>query len=95
MPHEILYCHATRQTRKVGPGHWFFHTGRWVHCAEAGKVKDGQWYVRIAYAPLGKTLPSEDVRFGTIEEAQCFVGEYFGTTVRKVRPNDFPDPADL
>jgi hypothetical protein len=33
--------------------------------------------------------------FGSIEEVQRFVGDYFGTTVIKVKPNDFPDPGDL
>ena len=95
MPHEILYCHATRQTRKVGAGHWFFHTGQWAQCAEAGKSKDGHWYVLINFAPFGKTLPPKDVPFGSIEEVQRFVAEYFGKKVVKVKPNDFPDPDDL
>jgi|SRR6516225_1931170 hypothetical protein len=71
MPHEILYCHATRQTRKVGAGHWFFHTGQWAQCAEAGKSKDGHWYVLINFAPFGKTLPPKDVPFGSIEESSA------------------------
>jgi hypothetical protein len=94
MPREILYCHATRQTRTVGAGHWFFHTGQWAVCAEAGKAKDGRWHVRLHFAPLGETLP-QDVSFGSIGEVQRFVGDYFGTTVIKVNPNEFPDPTDL
>jgi hypothetical protein len=47
MKNDILYCHATRQTRKIGAGHWFFHTGQWAHCAQAWKAKDGHWHVRI------------------------------------------------
>jgi hypothetical protein len=91
---EILYCHATRQTRKVGPGHWFFHTGQWAQCAEAWNAKDGHWHVRISFTPVSKKLP-EDVAFGSIEEVQRFVSEYFGTRVIKVKPSDFPDPEDL
>jgi hypothetical protein len=91
----ILYCHATQQTPKVGPGHWFFHTGQWAQCAESWEDKDGRWRVRISFAPFGKELPADAAAFGSIEEVQRFVSEYFETTVTKVKPSDMPDPEDL
>ena len=92
---EILYCHSTRQTLTVGPGHWFFHTGQWAHCASAGKMKDGEWYVQISFAPYGKQLPEGTAIFGSIEEVQKFVSEYFGVSVVKVKPTGFPTVENL
>jgi hypothetical protein len=92
---EILYVHATRQTRTVGPGHWFFHVGQWAHCAGAGRSKDGRWSVHIALVPFGKQRPDEGLRFNSIDEVQRFVGEYYGCRVRKVRPRDMPAPDEL
>jgi hypothetical protein len=91
---KILYCHATRRTRTVDPGHWFFHTGRWAQCAQAWKAKDGQWHVRVDYAPFGKDLP-EEVAFPSIEEVKQFVAEYFEVPVITVKPSDMPAPEDL
>jgi hypothetical protein len=92
---EILYCHAKRQTRKVGPGHWFFHTGQWAQCAEASRTKDGQWYVHIAFAPYGKRLPGQGKTFQSLDDALLFVSEFFERPVSKVRPSDFPNPDEL
>ncbi len=92
---EVLYCHATRQTRTVSPGHWFFHTGQWAQCAEASRAGDGQWHVRICFAPYDKKLPEDSAIFSSIEEAQQFVSEYFDVPVVKVKPSDFPDPKNL
>jgi hypothetical protein len=92
---KILYCHATRQTRTVGPGHWFFHTGQWVACADAGKAEDGKWHVAVYCAPYGKELPKAALSFDSIEEAQQFVSDYFQVPVVKVKPSDFPDPSTL
>lgn len=92
---EILYCHATRKTRTVDPGHWFFHTGEWAQCAEASKAEDGQWQVRICFAPHDKKLPEDSAIFNSIEEAQQFVSKYFDVPVVKVKPSDFPDPKNL
>jgi hypothetical protein len=92
---EILYCHAKRQTPKVGPGHWFFHTGQWAYCGNAGKAKTGQWCVHIHFAPYGKPLPDEDKTFNSIDDAIKFMSEYFDRPVIKVRPSDFPGPESL
>jgi hypothetical protein len=88
---EILYCHAKRATRKVGPGHWFFHTGQWAQCAQAWKTKKGYWQVQVSFAPFGKKVPEHAPTFASIEEVQQFVGEYFRATVIEVRPDEFPD----
>lgn len=92
---EILYVHAPRQTTTVGPGHWFFHTGQWAQCAEAGRSKDGRWRVVISFVPHGKERPDEGLSFASIEEVQRFVGDYFGCKVRKVSPRDLPRPDEL
>jgi hypothetical protein len=92
---EILYVHATRQTRTVGPGHWFFHTGQWAVCGAAGRSKDGRWSVVIYFVPHGKERRDEGLSFASIDEVQRFVGDYFGCKVRKVSPRDMPGPDEL
>jgi len=89
---EILYCHATRQTRWVGPGHWFFHTGQYAQCAAAWKDRHGKWHVQIDWAPSGKQLPDPPPTFGSIEEVTHFVSKFFESEVRKVKPTEFPEP---
>ena len=91
----ILYCHAKRQTRTIGRGHWFFHTGQWAQCAEASRAADGRWQVRIYFAHYAKNLPEDAVNLGSIEEVQHFVSEYFEVSVVKVKSSDFPDPKNL
>jgi len=92
---EILYCYAARQTRSVGRGHWFFHTGQWAVCASAGSTKAGEWHGTIYFAPFGKELPEHAMAFRSIEEVQRFVGEYFEVPVKRVKPGEFPRPDDL
>jgi hypothetical protein len=92
---HILYCHSARQTRTVGPGHWFFHTGQWAHCASASRTGDGKWYIRIAFIPLGKSPTDETRAFSSIEEVKRFISEYFEVPVALVSPSDFPRPEDL
>ena len=92
---EVLYCHATKKTRTVDPGHWFFHTGQWSQCAEASRVADGRWQVRICFAPYAKKLPEDAVNFGSIDEVKHFVSEYFEVPLVKVKSSDFPNPKNL
>ena len=94
-PGDILYCHATRQTRTVGPGHWFFHTGQWAACGEAHRDRQGAWHVRLSFAPYGKKIPEGDSTFSSITEVQKFVGEFFGNRVVIVKPTEFPRPDEL
>jgi hypothetical protein len=91
---EILYCHATRQTRTVGPGHWFFHTGQWVQCAYAWRERNGKWKAEITLVPRNKQQPDE-ATFGSIEEVKRFVSAYFERPVIEVKPSEMPRPEDL
>jgi hypothetical protein len=75
--------------------HWFFHTGQWALCAEAGKAKDGRWRVRIYFAPHGKKLPEDAVAFSSIDEVKTFVSDYFASSVVTVKPSGFPKPENL
>jgi hypothetical protein len=92
---QILYCHSARQTRTVGPGHWFFHTGEWAHCASASRTGEGKWCIKIAFIPRGKSPPDETRAFSSIEEVKRFVSEYFEVLVSEVTPSEFPRPEDL
>jgi hypothetical protein len=92
---RILYCHSARQTRTVGPGHWFFHTGQWAHCASARRTRDGKWYIGISFGPRGKCPHDETRAFPSIEEVKRFISEYFEMPVAEVKPSDFPRPEDL
>ena len=92
---EILYCHATpRNTRTLGYGHWFFHTGQGAVCAAADENDDGRWRVRVYWDSPGKESP-EGRTFGSIDEVIAYVSDYFEDPVVKVRPRDFPQPDDL
>jgi hypothetical protein len=88
---RILYCHAKKDARKIGAGHWFFHTDRWVGCAEAVQESDGRWRVDIHY-DIGKPLPDNARRFDSIDQLKAFVASYFEYPVEEVRPINFPDP---
>jgi hypothetical protein len=92
---EILYVHARRQGRKVGPGHWFFDTGQWAQCAQAWRVKRGKWRVRPDWAPHGKSLPAAPIELVSVDEVIAYVAEYFGTPVRRASVRDLPDPDAL
>jgi hypothetical protein len=85
---EILYCHATRQTRTAGPGHWFFDTGSWTACGEMGKGKDGRWHVILDPDGIDRKSSGE-ADFATIDEALQYVSEYFGLPVRRVKQVSF------
>jgi hypothetical protein len=92
---DILYCHATaRNTRTLGHGHWFFHTGQLAICAAACEDDDGRWSVKVYWERAGKESP-EGRPFGSIDEVISFVSDYFDDPVVKVRPRDFPKPDDL
>jgi hypothetical protein len=92
---ELLFCQAKKQTKTVGPGNWFFHTGSWMTCGEAYQDQRGRWGLNIAYAPLGKELPASIEAFGSLDEALAFMSEFFEVPVRRVRPSQLPKPEDL
>jgi len=92
---EVLFCRATRQTKTVGPGNWFFHTGQWAACGELSENETGECTVNFYSAPSGKELPSPDLCFPSVKHALQFVSSYFEVPVRQVPPSEFPRPEDL
>ncbi len=40
---QVLHCEVRSNSKDVEPGHWFFHTGQWAICAEAGRDRDKRW----------------------------------------------------
>jgi hypothetical protein len=92
---RILYVHAPQHTKRLTPGHWFYHTGQCAQCAETGRTKDGRWYVRLEFSSFGKELPKNLIMFENLEEVKRFVGEYFELPIVRVPVREFLAQADL
>jgi hypothetical protein len=88
-PFDILYCHVRRNTKNLSAGHWFFHTGQFAVCAQAGRHDDGYWRVLVYWDRPGKESP-EGKTFDSIDEVVKFVSAYFEQPVVKVKASQLP-----
>jgi hypothetical protein len=91
----ILHCEVRSKNQQLEPGHWFFDEGNWAVCAEAGKNDDGQWHLYIRISDAGKDDPPSPMSFATLREAKSFLGQYFNTSVVRVRASQMPSIDDL
>lgn len=89
---EILYCHVKSGATRLEPGHWFFHTGQYVQCAQAHSDKDGRWHLSIDLKVRGKPLDGQSWEFASIEDCKTYVADYFECPVREIKPSEFPRP---
>lgn len=86
---EVIYCQVNKNNSRLSAGHWFFHTGRWVVCAEAIKLGKHQWELALTYAPNTCSIPNN---FRTLTELKEFVSGYYGLEVVR---GGLPDEGDL
>ena len=71
---EVIHCQVNENSSKSTPGHWFFHTGRWVVCAEATKSGKNHWKIELHYVLVDKEVPSG---FKTLTELKTFLANYY------------------
>jgi hypothetical protein len=91
----ILHCEVRNDNQTLEPGHWFFDEGNWAVCAEAGKTDAGKWNLFIRIDVAGKAPCTSPMQFTTLREAKSYLGEYFNTSVVRVRASQMPKPDEL